>query len=124
MARRRNRSPEIAVAATLLLFATATAQAQQSTPLRGEMFLAGRTPVDPPPGEPKNSHAYATVTGPAALRMYRAMPATEEENSCEEGKKLKRAGALRCSISANGRTATCDFSIDLIKGALADGRPC
>jgi hypothetical protein len=46
--------------------------AQEASPLRGEAFIAGKTPVDPPPAEPKNSHAYMTVTGPAALRMYRA----------------------------------------------------
>jgi hypothetical protein len=37
---------------------------------------------------------------------------------------MKRAGALMCSLSRDGRTATCDFSIDLITGALDSGRPC
>lgn len=109
----------------LILFtAMGPTAAQQVTALRGEMFLAGKTPVDPPPDEPKNSHAYVTLTGPAALRMYRAMRTKEEANVCEEGKRIKRAGPLTCSISANGRDASCDFSVDLIKGALADGRPC
>jgi len=100
------------------------ASAQEASPLRGQMFLAGKTPIDPPPDEPKNSHAYLTISGPAALRMYRAMRAKEEPNECETGKKLRRAGSLSCSIAKDGKTASCDFSVDLIKGALGDGRPC
>jgi hypothetical protein len=56
--------------------------------------------------------------------MYRAMRAKEEANICETGKKLKRAGALSCSTTTDGKNATCDFSVDVIKGALDDGRPC
>jgi hypothetical protein len=104
--------------------AIATSSAQEVSPLRGEVFLAGKTPVDPPPEEPKNSHAYLTLSGPAALRMYRAMPAKEEPNLCEQGKRMKRAGMLTCSVTRDGRSATCDFSVDLIKGALDGGRPC
>ena len=100
------------------------ASAQDSSPLRGQWFIAGKTPIDPPPNEPKSSHAYLTISGPAALRMYRAMRAREEPNECETGQKLKRAGALSCSITKDGKTATCDFSVDLIKGSLDDGRPC
>ena len=100
------------------------AWAQTATPLRGELFIAGKTAIDPPPNEPKNSHAYVTLAGPAALRMYRAMRAKEEANACETGKKLKRAGALNCSITADGKNASCDFAVDVIKGALDDGRPC
>lgn len=100
------------------------ASAQDSLPLRGEAFIAGKTPVDPPPGEPKNSHAYVTIAGPAALRMYRAMRAKEEANACETGQKLKRAGALACSLAKDGRSAACDFSVDLIKGTLDEGRAC
>lgn len=98
--------------------------AQDVSQLRGEAFIAGKTPVDPPPDEPKNSHAYMTVSGPAALRMYRAMRAKEEANLCEQGKRMKRAGALTCSISRDGRNATCDFSVELIKGTLDSGRAC
>ena len=98
--------------------------AQDVSQLRGEAFIAGKTPVDPPPDEPKNSHAYMTVSGTSALRMYRAMRAKEEANLCEAGKRMKRAGALMCSVSRDGRSATCDFSVDLINGVLDGGRAC
>lgn len=100
------------------------ASAQETLPLRGEVLIAGKTPVDPPADEPKNSHAYVTVTGAAALRMYRAMRAKEDADACETGKRLKKARALGCSLSKDGRSATCDFSIDLLKGTLNEGRPC
>ena len=106
------------------LAAAGGGHAQEASTLRGEVFLAGRTAVDPPSDEPKNSHAYMTITGPAALRMYRAMRAKEEPNLCEEGKRMKRAGALTCSLTRDGRTAACDFAVDLLNGALDPGRPC
>ena len=56
--------------------------------------------------------------------MYRAMRAKEEPNLCETGKRMKRAGALTCSVSRDGRSANCDFSVDLLKGALDAGRAC
>jgi hypothetical protein len=116
----------LAAAAGLMVAASAVGPAwpQQASPLRGEAFIAGKTPIDPPPNEPKSSHAYLTITGPAALRMYRNMRAKAEPNLCEEGKTMKRAGPLMCSIAANGREASCDFSVDLIRGRLDDGRPC
>lgn len=106
------------------LLAAGTSLAQEPVQLGGKLFIAGKTPIDPPPGEPKNSHAYMTVSGPAALRMYRAMTAKDEPNLCETGKRIKRAGALSCSLSKDGRSASCDFSVDLLKGVLDDGRPC
>jgi hypothetical protein len=104
----------------------ATAQpslGQTPTPLRGEVLVAGKTLIDAPPDEPKNSHAYITLSGAAALRIYQAMRAKEEPNLCTSG-KLKRAGALTCTLSSDGKRVACDFSIDLTKGALDTGRPC
>ncbi|MFO1159270.1 MAG: hypothetical protein U1E60_10565 [Reyranellaceae bacterium] len=89
------------------------------------MVIGGAHLVDPPPGEAKNTHAYLTVTGPAALRLFRNMPAREEDDLCRgEGRKLKRAGDLSCSIAAGGKDAICDFALDLRTGKLAGGRPC
>lgn len=114
----------MAAIAALALLGSGAALAQETSPLRGEVFVAGKTPNDPPKDEQKNTHAYVTITGPAALRMYRSMRAREEENACETGKKMKRAGTLLCSITVDRKNASCDFSVDLIKGALDDGRPC
>ena len=93
-------------------------------PLRGELFIAGRQPLYAPSDQAKNTHSYLTVEGPAALQMYKTMKAPEQTDLCLEGHQLKRAGKISCSLSADRRNATCDFGIDLVKGVLADGKPC
>lgn len=111
--------------AVLAILAGDPAVGQDTTPLTGEMLVGGATLVDPPPDEARSSHAYLTVTGPAALRLYRGMPAREEDDLCRgDGHKRRRAGTLSCSIDASGRVAVCDFAVDLRSGAMADGRPC
>jgi hypothetical protein len=112
------------IAVGALAVGASAGAAQTTTAVTGEMFMAGKTPVDPPQNEPKETHSYMTITGPAALRMYRSMKAREAKNLCEEGKMIKRAGRLACSIERDGKNATCDFSINLTNGSLADGRPC
>ncbi len=87
-------------------------------------MIGGRTLIDPPPDEAKNSHAYVTVTGPAALQIYRNMRAKAQKDDCRDGNTIKEAGQLSCSLARNGKAATCDFAIDLVKGVLDGGRPC
>ncbi|MGE4074376.1 MAG: hypothetical protein AB7F22_02435 [Reyranella sp.] len=102
-----------------------TALGQEAVRLSGEMLIGGATLVDPPSGEARDTHAYLTVTGPAALRLYRSLPAREEDDLCRgDGHKVRRAGALSCSIDARGQAAVCDFGVDLRSGTLAGGRPC
>jgi hypothetical protein len=100
------------------------ASAQEAIKLGGELFIAGKTPIDPPPKERKNTHAYITVSGPAAVAMYGNMRAKAVKDLCQEGNMIKRAGPLACSLAGNGTDATCDFSIDLGAGRLAAGKPC
>jgi hypothetical protein len=112
------------LALAAVLWNSALAQAQEFSDLRGTAFIASKTVIDPPPNEPKNTHAYLQLSGPAALQMYRNMRAKEERNDCETGKKLKRAGLLMCSLAADGRDASCDFSINLLTGRLENGQAC
>ena len=113
------------VGAVLAVLQTGVAGAQDAIGLRGEMLIGGAHLIDPPPGEAKDTHAYLAITGPAALRIYRSMPAREEEDVCRgDGRKLKRTGQLSCSITAGGREAVCDFAVDLRSGTLVGGRPC
>lgn len=115
----------LATGAVLTILPGDWALAQDATRLSGEMFIGGATLVDPPSGEAKNTHAYLTVTGPAALRLYRNMPAREEDDVCRgDGHKVRRAGTLACSIDARGQQAACDFGLDLRSGLPAGGRPC
>ena len=114
----------LAAAIAALAFLAGHASAQQASPLKGAMFLSGKTVVDPPAGEARNSHAYLTIEGPAAERMYRAMTAPARDDLClGEGAKIKRQGSFSCSITRAG-AASCDFSVDLVRGTLAGGKPC
>ncbi|MFO1085261.1 MAG: hypothetical protein U1E21_11895 [Reyranellaceae bacterium] len=112
-------------AGIVVAFGSGATLAQDAVRLSGEMLIGGATLVDPPPGEAKDTHAYLTVTGAAALSLYRGMAAQEEEDLCRgDGRKLKRAGALSCSIAAGEREAVCDFAVDLRSGTMSGGRPC
>ncbi len=108
--------------ALLLMLGTAAAQPQQPQRMTGEFFLGGTTLVDPPENEPRDSHAYLTVSGAAARRIFDAMRVREVADACQPGRRLRRVGQLQCSV---GRAeAECRFAIDLRSGALAAGGPC
>ena len=93
--------------------------------INGSVYMAGRHPVDPPPNEAKNTHAYLTLKGQGAVRMYRAMTASAEDDLCRgDGWKIKRAGHFACAASSDGKKAECDFAVDLRRGTLDPGNPC
>jgi hypothetical protein len=114
----------LAMSAIILLPAAAYAGGDMQNPdrLRGQMFIAGATLVDPPPDEPRRSHAYLEVTGDAARHLYETMPAHAVPDLCSPGRRFKQAGHLTCSVGA--RDARCAFAIDLRDGALAAGTVC
>jgi hypothetical protein len=110
----------------LVLLSPAFAAGDMQNPdrLRGEMFIAGRTLVDPPPEERRNTHAYLTVTGEAARRLFNTMTAPATADLCQPGRRMKSAGHLRCSVGTKPAEAQCDFSIDLSNGMLGAGLVC
>lgn len=115
----------IGVAVAAALVATpALAQPARPDRLQGEVFLGGATLVDPPPGEARDSHAYFTVTGAAARRLYDAMGGTAERNLCEPRLRSRRQGSLTCSIGPQAADTSCSFGVDLRRGGLAAGPPC
>lgn len=114
----------LSLALALTATSTNAGMALDVTKLQGEMFIAGATTVDPPPTEPKNTHAYMTIAGPAALRIYQNLRVKPEDDLCQDGHKLKRAGKISCSVGKNGKDASCDFALDLVSGQAAAGRAC
>jgi len=119
---------------TLILLALASAitvlhagpfTAQESAEISGGVFIAGRTPIDPPPEEARQTHAYITLEGAGALRIYQSMNVASEDDLClGDGAKIKRVGSVSCSLQADGRSAICDFSIDMTNGQTATGKSC
>jgi hypothetical protein len=115
-----------AVSAAILmpLAAHAAGDMQHPDRLRGEMFIAGATLVDPPADEPRATHAYLTISGDAARRMYATLKAADEPDLCQPGRRLKRLGNITCTVGARPADARCDFSINLGDGSLAPGLVC
>ena len=116
-------SAALTVAAALPL-ATATADAPDPDRLRGEMFISGATLVDPPPEEPRDTHAYVSIEGTAARRMYDALKVAATPDLCVSGRRLKRAGHVACSVGTKPSDARCDFAVNLVEGSLAPGLVC
>jgi hypothetical protein len=104
--------------------AAAAGDMQHPDRLRGRMFIAGATLVDPPDDEPRRSHAYVEIIGEAARHLFEAMATPAVPDQCEPGRKLKRVANLVCSIGALEQDARCDFAIDLRSGELAVGTVC
>lgn len=114
-----------AAAAVVAISLADVAFAQKQTPLRGKMFIAGKTVIDPPKNEARNTHAYLVITGAAAIRMYRAMRAKAKNDLCRgDGWRIKSAGPLACAISRGGKRAECDFSVSLATGQSSSGQAC
>jgi hypothetical protein len=111
-------------AVLLSLPANAAGDMQNPARLRGELFIAGATLVDPPPDERRDTHAYMTVSGEGAARLYAAMAGAATPDLCIPGRRLKRAGPLTCSVGARASDARCDFAINLGDGSLAPGLVC
>jgi hypothetical protein len=115
-----------AACTVLVLLSPAFAAGDMQNPdrLRGEMFIAGKTLVDPPVDEKRDTHAYMTVSGEAARRLFNTMKAPAQADLCQPGRRLKSAGHLRCSVGAKAADAKCDFSVDLASGTLGAGLVC
>jgi hypothetical protein len=111
-------------AATIILF-TNPGSGQAEVGLVGKVFIAGSAPNDSPAGEPEGTHAYVTLKGDGAVLIYQSMQNVESDDLCRgDGWKMKRSGPFGCSFHADTGAAVCDYSIDLMQGALADGLPC
>ena len=92
--------------------------------LRGEMFIAGATLVDPPTDEKRDTHAYLTISGDAARRLYNTLKVPAKADACLPGRRLKSVGHVSCSVGAKASDARCDFGLNLADGTIAPGLVC
>src|SRR5438093_11624035 len=85
-------------AAFAVLTVASQVHAQQSPQrLSGTYAIGGRTLVDPPGGEARNSHLHIVLEGSAARDLYRAMNARAVRDAClDDGSLTKSAGAMQC----------------------------
>jgi hypothetical protein len=80
-------------------------------PLSGEYVFVGRTPADPPPGEPTDSHMLFYLRGESARALWGKMDVAPAANACaeDEAAREKRIGNLACR-ELRGRF-DCEFAI-------------
>lgn len=117
-------------AAGLLAFSLSTwcvsvADPISEFPLRGSYFLGGKTLVDAPAGEPRDTHLYLELTGAAARALYARMQARPMDDPCgDPGDTLKRLGHIQCTRAARGRDYRCWLGIELEGQRVVNGRVC
>lgn len=111
--------------AMVLPFVETTKAEDSSMQLRGEVFIAGATIIDPPPDEQQDTHAYLMLTGEAANKIFDSLKSAPTDDVCRgDGWVAKSAGNVSCAFNRTSGEAKCDFSIDLRRGTIAAGRPC
>jgi hypothetical protein len=82
--------------------------------LQGEYRFHGKTLIDPPPGEPADTHLGLVLEGPAARELYRRLKTPSVRDLClDDGSRSKTQGALRCTELAAGKGWRCEFGIQL-----------
>jgi hypothetical protein len=111
--------------AVLLPWQSSVAETITEAPLRGTYFLAGKTLVDPPPGESRDSHLYMELTGNGARDLYARMKTRPMEDPCgNRGDTLKTLGAIQCGRDARGKDYRCWLGIDMAGQRVVNGRVC
>lgn len=122
----RHRTSHLAAIALASAFALAlpgSLLAQEPTALSGRLSISGATAIDPPPNEPRNTHAALAIEGAAAQRLFRTMKAKAEPDACmDKGWRTKFAGPMFCSRSPDGKQAKCFLTVSLIDGTAHSSR--
>jgi hypothetical protein len=94
-------------------------------PLQGVLEIRGFTIVDPPPHEPRDTHAAFVIKGDAARLLYETMKIDAVKDDClADGSRRKQIGNLKCVHLMSGATYECDFAIDIEKQVVEVGRVC
>jgi hypothetical protein len=114
----------IAIAVGVLCGVCALAQYPGMRALTGEFDVTGRTPVDPPPSERRDTHFRVHLTGEAAKVLFEQMEVDAGPLKCDArpGHREKRIGSMLCST--DGENYECFFAIDVEKQLIDGGWAC
>jgi hypothetical protein len=93
-------------------------------PLTGEFDTTGRTAIDPPADEPRNTHFRIHLTGEAAKTLFDQMLVEPTAERCgrRPGWKEKRIGHMLCSTDE--RVYDCFFAINVEQQTVEGGWAC
>lgn len=93
--------------------------------LAGEYRFHGKTLIDPPPDEARDTHLGLLLEGAAARDLYRRMQGRGERDPClDDGSRSKTRGPLRCTELAGKQGWRCEFAIQLDTLALVPDGAC
>ena len=104
------------VAACLLLAAVAIPASPQdgAKQLTGTYAIAGKEAIDPPPGQPEDTHLQLFLEGAAARDLYHAMKVEATPDECTgPDARSKFQGGIACTMHAGGRDYECSLAIDI-----------
>ncbi|MGZ0018272.1 hypothetical protein [Nitrosomonas sp. wSCUT-2] len=113
------------VITVLLLLAALPVAAWQYQSLSGQYRIAGKTVIDPPPSEAKDTHLHLTLSGAAARDLYNAMKVAPKPDECAgNGATIKTVGAMQCLRSEDGKEYECSFAIDIANQTIMGASVC
>ena len=93
--------------------------------LTGNFALAGATAIDPPEGEPQNTHLQLFITGDAARELYWAMPGEATPDEClGDGSMTKFHGGTACTMHHRGKDFECALGIDIREQRVVQAYAC
>jgi hypothetical protein len=108
----------------LLCWAAVSVHADRASGrLNGSYCFHGQTLIDPPPGEPQDTHLGFILEGEAARDLYRRLTVKAETDPClDDGSLSKTQGGIRCTELAGKSGWRCEFAIRLDQQTvIADG---
>jgi len=93
--------------------------------LKGDYFIWGKTLIDPPKIEPKNTHFYLHLEGASAKALWKTMKVEPVYDEClDDGSTTKIIGNMQCTESKDKTCYDCYFSIDVEKQKIERGVSC
>ena len=92
------------------------------SPLTGEFDITGRTAVDVPPEEPRETHFRVYLTGDAAKGLYEHMRVEPMADGCGgRGTVEKAIGNMVCALHERKEQYECWFAIDINNQRIEGG---
>ncbi len=91
----------------------------------GQYDISGKTTLDPPDSESRDTHFRIYLTGEAAQELYNSMKVAPVEDMClDDGSLSKFMGNMQCTKLSKEVGYECRFSIDISKQVIDYGWAC
>ena len=93
--------------------------------LTGSFIVSGKTVIDPPESEPRNTHLQLFLSGASAKALYAAMSVKPVEDQClMDGSVTKFFGGTECTMHKGGKEYTCSLAINIKSQRVESAYAC